>query len=67
MTTLTTVDGFKIELTHRMYSCTDNEGVPCSVCNTYGTERTPLTLNSAWCSEIKRNTKGTERNTSTHH
>jgi hypothetical protein len=67
MTTFMTVDGFEIEVNHRRYSCTDNVGVPFPYIYIYGTERTPHTLNSACVPFLKRNTKGTERNTSIHH
>jgi hypothetical protein len=67
MTTLATVNWLEVKITHRRYSCTDNVGVPFPYIYIYGTERTPHTLNSACVPFLKRNTKGTERNTSTHH
>jgi hypothetical protein len=67
MTTFTAVDGLKIEGAQSSRSCTDNDGVPFPYLYRYGTERTPITLISAGVPFLKRNTKGTERNTSTHH
>lgn len=63
MTTFFTVDWFEIEVSHPSRTCTDNVGVPFPYIYIYGTERTPHTLNSAGVPFLKRNTKGTERNT----